>query len=90
MIGPVTQREQEIDSALWSNLAALKASSFDVIAALILIVIAMVSLLHGLFRVAFAFIGLLIWCFALLTVFLYWLRELALARSSLHGGSDDR
>jgi hypothetical protein len=86
-----TQREQEIDSALWSNLAALKASFFDLLAALILCVIAAVSLAHAIVRVTFAVLGLLIWSLALLVVFLYWLRDCALARSSNPlRGSDDR
>lgn len=72
----------EIDSALHSNLAALKEAFFDFVAALVLFLIAIVSIAHAVIRMAFAVLGLLLWSLALLIVFLYWLRSWAIARSS--------
>jgi predicted ABC-type exoprotein transport system permease subunit len=80
--------KQEIDSALNANLTALKEGFFDLLAAMILCVIVVVSLFHAVVRIAFAFLGLLLWSLALPVVFLYWLRSWAVARSSssLHAG----
>ena len=78
----LTPLEQQINSALHANLAALKDGFFDFLAALIPCVIAAVSLVHAGLRIAFAVLGLLLWSLALLVTFLYWLRSLAAARSS--------
>ena len=72
----------EIDAALHSNLAALKEGIFDFLAALVLFVIAIVSIAHSVLRMMFAGLGLLLWSLALLIVFLYWLRAWAVAWSS--------
>jgi hypothetical protein len=79
--------EQEIDAALKANVKALKDALFDLLAAMILYIIAVVSLFHAGLRIAFAFLGLVLWSLALLVTFLYWLRSWAVARSSstLHG-----
>jgi hypothetical protein len=59
-----------------------KEGVFDLLVALILCVIAVVSLFHAGLRMVFAVLGLVLWSLALLTVFLYWLRSWAVARSS--------
>lgn len=83
--------EQEIDASLRTNLTSLREALFDLLAAIILIIIAVISFFHALTRVTFAALGLLLWAIALLITFLYWLRGWAVARStsSLHhqGGS---
>lgn len=83
-----SQSITEINIALHSNLGAMKEGFFDLLAALVLFVIAFCSCLHAVFRIAFAFLGLVLWALALLIVFLYWLRAWAVARSSssLHRG----
>ena len=82
-----TQQRLEIDAALYSNLAALRDGFFDVLAALILVVTALFSLVHAVVRIVFAFLGLVLWALALLIMFLYWLRSWAVSRSAstLHG-----
>jgi hypothetical protein len=72
----------EIDSALHSNLDALKEAFFDLLAALVLFLIAICSIVHAVLRMVFAGLGLLLWSLALLIVFLYWLRAWAVGRSS--------
>jgi hypothetical protein len=72
----------EIDSALHSNLDALKEAFFDFLGALVLLLIAICSIAHAVLRMVFAGLGLLLWSLALLIVFLYWLRAWAVARSS--------
>ncbi len=72
----------EIDSALHFNLAALKEGFFDLLAALVLFLIAICSIAHAVLRMVFAVLGLLLWTLALLIVFLYWLRAWAVGRSS--------
>ncbi len=80
--------EQEIDMALQTNLIALRDALLDVLAALILIVTSLFSLLHAVLRVVFALLGLFLWAIALLITFLFWLRAWSVSRSSntLHGG----
>lgn len=78
----LTSTEKEIDAALRTNGAALKESLLDLLAALILCVIAVVSLVHAGARFVYAVLGLLLWSLALFVTFLYWLRSLAVARSS--------
>jgi hypothetical protein len=63
-----------IDTALASNLAALKDAFLDLLAALVLCLVAGFSVIHALIRVVYAFLGLLLWVFALLLTGLYWLR----------------
>lgn len=77
-----SQSIAEIDTALSSNLAALKDAFLDLLAALILCLVAGFSLVHAVLRIAFAFLGLLLWSFALLIVGLYRLRAWAVSRSS--------
>lgn len=74
--------EKEIDAALKTNGAALKESLLDLLAAVILSVIAVVSLVHAGFRLVYAVLGLVLWSLALLVTFLYWLRSLAVSSSS--------
>jgi hypothetical protein len=71
-----------IDSALHSNLDALKEGFFDLLGALVLLFIAVFSIVHAVLRMVFAGLGLLLWSLALLIVLLYWLRAWAVARSS--------
>ena len=78
----LTPQEQQIDQALQQNLTALKDSVSDLLAAVILLVIAFFSILHGVLRVVFAGLGLLLWALALLNVWLYSLRAWAVSRSS--------
>ena len=78
----LTPLEQQINTALHANLAALKDGFFDLLAAVILCVIAVISVFHAVCRIAFACLGLLLWSLALLVTFLYWLRSLASAHSS--------
>lgn len=84
----LTPIEQKLDQALASNLVALKEALFDLLAGLILVLAAVVSVLHSLFRVLFAFVGLALWVLALVTIGLYALRAWAVARSgsSIHRG----
>jgi len=77
-----SQSITEIDTALASNLAALKDAFLDLLAALVLCLVAGFSLVHAVLRIAFAFLGLLLWVFALLIVGLYWLRAWLASRSS--------
>lgn len=74
--------EKEIDAALKTNGAALIESLLDLLAAVILCVIAAVSLVHAGLRFVFAVLGLLLWSLALLITFLYWLRSVVVARSA--------
>jgi hypothetical protein len=71
-----------IDTALASNLAALKDAFLDLLAALVLCLVAGFSLVHAIIRIVFAFLGLLLWVFALLIVGLYWLRAWLASQSS--------
>jgi hypothetical protein len=75
-----------INSALDTHVAALRDGLLDVLAALVLLLVALCSLVHALIRVVSAGLGLLLWVVALLITFLYWLRAWAVARStsSLH------
>lgn len=84
----LTPQDVQIDQALGANLTALKEAFFDLLAALLLCLIAGVSVAHAGVRLVFAVVGLLLWALALITTFLYWLRSLAVARSSssLHRG----
>jgi hypothetical protein len=77
----------EIDAALSSHLATLRGGLFDLLAAVILVITALVSCLHAVVRIAYAFLGLVMWSLALFITFLYWLRAWAVSRSSstLHG-----
>ena len=86
MMTPTT-RIEEIDAALHANLSALKDAFLDLLAAVVLCIIACCSLLHAVLRIAFAVLGLLLWALALLITFLYWLRSWAVSRSAstLHG-----
>jgi hypothetical protein len=79
MLSPL---EREINTALESNLSTLKDAFFDLLAALVLCLVAFFSLLHAGLRLLFGFLGLLLWSLALLITFFYWLRSLAVARSS--------
>jgi hypothetical protein len=72
----------EIDIALHANLGALKEGFFDFVAALVLFIIAIFSIVHAVLRMLFAFLSLVLWSLALLIVFLYWVRSWAVARSS--------
>jgi hypothetical protein len=82
MLPPPTTTIAGIDTALASNLAALKDAFLDLLAALILALVAGFSLIHAVIRIAFSFLGLMLWTFALLIVGLYWLRAWAVSRSS--------
>lgn len=74
--------EKQIDDALRTNGAALLESLLDLLAAVILCVIASISLVHAGLRFAWAILGLLLWSLALFVTFLYWLRGRCVARSS--------
>jgi hypothetical protein len=78
----LTPFENEIDQALQNNLTAMKEALCDLLAGLVLVLIAAVSLLHSMVRVLFAFLGLLLWALALLNVGLYAVRSWAVARSA--------
>ena len=82
------ERSYEIDVALEQNLTSLKEGLLDLLASLILCMIALCSVVHAVFRLVFAFLGLLLWSLALVVTFLYWLRSWAVSRSSssLHTG----
>jgi hypothetical protein len=80
--GMTDVRIVEIDSALHANLNTLKEGFFDLLAALILLVVASLSIVHAVLRMAFAFLGLLLWAVALLIMGLYALRAWAVAQSS--------
>jgi hypothetical protein len=75
-------RDQQIDAALQMNLTTLKEAFFDWLAALVLALVAVVSLCHATLRIGFAILGLLLWSLALFVVFLYWVRSLCVAQSS--------
>jgi 4-hydroxybenzoate polyprenyltransferase len=77
---------QAIESALQQNLKTLGEAFLDLLAALILVLIVVFSLVHAFLRIVFAVLGLLLWVGALLITFLYWLRAWSVARStsSLH------
>lgn len=77
-----TPLEQEIEAALLFHLKSLRDGFLDLLAALILAVIALVSVGHAILRIAFALAGLLLWSVALLILLLYGLRSLAVSRSS--------
>lgn len=77
-----THSMTEIDTALASNLAALKDAFLDLLAALVLCLVAVFSLVHAVLRIAFAGLGLLLWSLALLIVGLYNLRAWAVKKSS--------
>jgi hypothetical protein len=79
-----------IDTALASNLAALKDAFLDLLAALVLCLVALFSVVHACIRVGFAFLGLLLWVFALLIVGLYWLRAWLASHSSSSLHSETR
>lgn len=74
--------EQKIDNALYSNLGGLLDALCDLLAALVLAVIASLCLLHAGLRIAFGFLALLLWVVALLVKGLYWVRAWAVSRSS--------
>ncbi len=74
--------QQEISEALQANLATLRDSWFDLLAALLLVVIALCSCVHALVRVLFGLCGLVLWSLALLITWLYWLRSWAVAHSA--------
>ncbi len=76
---------QEIDASLTVHLETLRDGFFDLLAALILLVTAVVSCVHALFRLLYAFVGLALWSLALLITFLYWARAWAVSRSSSSG-----
>ncbi len=77
-----TMHTVEIDSALHANLNTLKEGFFDLLAALVLLVIGAFSVIHAVLRMAFALLGLVLWAVALLIMALYWLRAWAVSRSS--------
>src|SRR5436305_11690327 len=79
---PLSPQDQQIDAALHANLRALKEGFFDLLAALVLALVVVVSLIHAGLRMSFAILGLLLWAVALIVIFLYWLRSLCVARSS--------
>lgn len=79
---PLPASMQDIDSALQQNLRTLGEAFLDLLAALILVVIVVLSLAHALLRIAFAVLGLLLWVAALAITALSWLRAWAVARSS--------
>ena len=72
----------EIESALQTNLATLKDGLYDLLASLVLVIIALLSFVHATTRIMFAVLGLLLWSLALLITFLYWLRAWATSRAS--------
>jgi hypothetical protein len=76
------QKAQEADAALCANLAMLRDGFLDLLAALVLLVIALCSVVHAVVRLVFGFVGLALWALALLIAFLYWLRAWAVSRSS--------
>lgn len=78
----LTPQEQQIDFALQANVAALRDSLFDLLAGLLLVVIALVSIVHSIFRIMFSSLGLVLWALGLLTIWLYSIRGWAVSRSS--------
>ena len=82
----LTPLEQEIDAALNLNLATLKTGFFECLAALLLLVIAALSLFGSVVRMVVAVLGLLLWAVALLVTFLSWVRGRCLARAHLLKG----
>ncbi len=78
----MTPLEQQIDAALNLNLAMLKAGFFECLAALLLLLIAALSLFCSVVRMVAAGLGLLLWAVALFVTFLSWVRGLALSRTS--------
>jgi hypothetical protein len=72
---------QEIDASLTTHFDTLRAGFFDLLAALILVVTGLVSCVHAVLRMMYAFVGLALWSLALLITFLYWARAWAVSRS---------
>jgi hypothetical protein len=81
--------ERKIDAALETNITASIESVLDLLAALLLCIIAVLSLAHAVVRLAFALLGWLLWCLALLVTGLYWCRSWLASKSSssLHSPS---
>jgi hypothetical protein len=73
---------QEIDAALQANLTALREAFCDLLAALIMIIISLLSFLHAVLRVVFATLGLLLWTIALVITLLYGARSWAVSQST--------
>jgi hypothetical protein len=79
---PLFPTDQEIDAALRANFTSFVEAWCDLLAALILLLISLFSILHAVLRMVFAVVGLFMWAVALFVKFLYWLQSWAVARSS--------
>ena len=74
--------DQEINSALQSNLLAMKEAFLDLLAGVILCLTGLFSVFHAVVRLIWAGLGLLLWALALFLTFLQWLQAWVVARSS--------
>lgn len=82
----LTPAEKEIQDALQANITTLSEALCDLVAAVVLCLVAVLSLVHAVVRLLFGGVGLLLWALALVIVGLNWLRSWAVSRSgsSIH------
>jgi protein-S-isoprenylcysteine O-methyltransferase Ste14 len=84
LLEQVNQHDQvvhQIDAALAGHLATLHDAFFDLLAALITLLIFAVSLTHAVIRMMYAVVGIVLWTLALWMTLLQMLQKKVVARS---------
>jgi len=76
------QQHAEIDAAMAAHLQTLRDASFDMLSALLTILIGLVSFLHSCVRIVYACIGLATWTLGVWIVALQAVRAECIKRSS--------
>ena len=71
----------QIDAALMAHLSTLHDAFFDLLAALITLLIFVTSLTHAIIRMAYALVGIVLWTLALWMTLLQVLQKKVVARS---------
>ncbi|BCL83192.1 hypothetical protein ccbrp13_56570 [Ktedonobacteria bacterium brp13] len=82
MMTPIQQPHNEIEQAMKMHIATLHDACFDLLAAIIAVILGITSVLHSLTRIAYAGIGLIVWTLGVWMISLQWLRKQCITRSS--------
>ena len=77
-----TQTQSEIEAAMAAHIATLRDAFYDLLSALLTVILGIVSIAHALIRMTYALTGMIVWMLGVWIVAIQALRAKTIARSS--------
>lgn len=76
------QQSKVIDAAMAMHISTLHDAAFDLLAALLTILLGLSSLIHAVVRFFYGLVGMVVWTFGLWIIFLQWAKAYCIQKSS--------